>query len=248
MSIIKFEGGVFMKLNHFLENLKTHNGTTVIYTIILLIAMFTLPNIIKQFSDVNDTLIEYNTIAVNEDTLIPDHTTATSVNDSIEEPNEGTFDKMNENTNKDINIENTVLEPLPAGSSPASVYTKASLEDVIKNMEGELLLPSYVPAGFNLDSIQVNTSYKKNVILEYMSKGSGFALWISDKTIKNYNNSSKIIEINGNVGYISYLKSEPGDNTKKGSVELLWKYKDIYYWLSGSIDEIEAIKVAESIK
>ena len=151
-------------------------------------------------------------------------------------------------SNRDSSQNNSKMQQvLSVEDMPGNNYKNADLDDAKKKMGGKLLLPSYIPSEFMLKNIKVNASNENNIILQYMSPKQEFVLKQSKNFIEPIDDN-KTIMINDCTGYISYLKKEPSDVTQESNVKLQWKYNDIYYVIYGNINDVEAIKIAKSIK
>lgn len=108
--------------------------------------------------------------------------------------------------------------------------------------ETELLVPSYVPAGYTAETYAVKAPY--SVVYQNEENQVISLIQSTEKTgglLDNSETTSAIIKIFGEDAELL--------NRQDGSVRLLWAYNGFYFTLDASaLPESELVKIAESIK
>ncbi len=126
-----------------------------------------------------------------------------------------------------------------------------SLEEAEKLLGEKILFPQYIPSGFKCTTINVprdNSLKKYGVTLEYTNDTQYFTIGLK-KEHRSYSEEYKVIDINGNTGYINYDKSEPSDKIIDGTVNLGWTLNGVVYHIRAvNMSEFEVVKIARSIK
>lgn len=150
----------------------------------------------------------------------------------------------------DPNKPNTEASTLPAGTevSPAPSGNSMlldNLDEAKKYLDGAVLIPSNIPEGFELHSIQAVSSENgtvENIYLLYTLKDRDFV--ISMEKGKEWKDFSeyKDVDINSSTGHIKSYN--PGQEIS----ELRWFAGDVLYTVEGSLSEEEAIRIAKSLK
>lgn len=175
----------------------------------------------------------------------------TTINNEIKtENNKKTDSNTAEFSSDEKNKPNKVLKCEDKHDFPHKVGT---IEDAKKIMGENLHLPSYIPEGFSLKSIEVPeevTDKNENVRITY--EGNGEAFFILYIRPGNPNNeaaaNSQPITIGNVEGNIICVKSEPSENTNRFSTNLSWQYNELEYsMLTEWIDKETVIKIAESM-
>lgn len=151
----------------------------------------------------------------------------------------------------DQSIDNAQTE-----TNSIKVWEFQTIEEA-KEMFGEYFLtPSYIPSGFNLNSIN-GFGQQKDAIdslqLNYVSGEKSFTI-VQNKNFAqdNYFTNYKSVDINGVEGYIksSALNTQQDSGVSKDEmiVELHWIANNVHYMVSGAISESDAISIAKSMK
>lgn len=159
---------------------------------------------------------------------------------------EGQVSVGNEGTGIPIN------SPTDSGvASKMSPWNSGTLEQAREFMGDKLLMPSYIPEGYELTEIRVPRSEEfvgQGIRLEYSNQR--YYVMISQRTdlMDDGGEGYKSVDINGITGYMRITRPEPGDNISNGYVSLEWKSGDIQYLVQGDVSEEEAIKIAKSLR
>ena len=132
-----------------------------------------------------------------------------------------------------------------------------TVEEAKEVFGDHFLTPSYIPAGFKLDSINGHGQNKDAIDilqLNYVSGKSSFVITQNKNfTQDNYFTQYKAIDINGAEGYVNSFglngqKQDNGDAEDGMVAELHWIANNVHYMVSGAISESEAISIARSMK
>ncbi len=117
-----------------------------------------------------------------------------------------------------------------------------NISDAENYFESKLLVPSYVPEGFNLTDISIPDVKLKCVKLRYSSSSAYFQV-CQNKNLSNLQ-GGKIVYINSTKAYISCTKD---DKSNISTTQINWAMNNIQYSLTGSLSEDNLIKIAKSI-
>lgn len=120
-----------------------------------------------------------------------------------------------------------------------------SLDEAKKYLDGAVLIPSYIPEGFKLDTIQAVSSAAgivENIYLAYTLEDRTFV--ISMEKNKEWKDFSlyRDVDINNAAGHIKSYDSD------QELTELRWFVDKVLYSVDGSLSEEQAIRVAKSLK
>ncbi|GAA0330538.1 hypothetical protein GCM10008967_21300 [Bacillus carboniphilus] len=119
------------------------------------------------------------------------------------------------------------------------IETAGEAKDILGT---SLLLPTYVPTGFELERIHtlsVNNQQQKKVIFTYVSDEQSYLIIAEITEQELYFPSSQQVEINGITAYVSGSDYDS---------ELHFDKDNIHYMISGLISQEEAVKIAEGLK
>lgn len=156
---------------------------------------------------------------------------------------------------KSINNTNTLLDSTSKNNSDNSQYASSdlnnenpltftkqlSLTEAEKYFGSSVLIPRYVPAGFNLKSISIPEDKTNCIKLTYISKTAYFELF-ENKNISELE-GSKTISIGKNKAYVNYDK----DENATAVTSITWLMNNTQYTLVGNLPESFLINIAKSI-
>lgn len=138
--------------------------------------------------------------------------------------------------------EGTVTTP----TGPKAAKQLASLEEAKKYLDGAVLVPSYVPKGFELQGIQAISSKSDEVMtisIFYAKGDKSLVITIEkDGMFKDFSSYSDA-DINGTPAHLKSLKDVGQENA-----EIRWFVSNVLYTVEGTLSEDEALKVARSLK
>lgn len=120
-----------------------------------------------------------------------------------------------------------------------------NLEEAKEYLDGAVLTPSYIPDGFELDTIQAvssNSGIVDSIYLAYTFENRTFVISMEkDKEWKDFS-SYRDVDINGVNGHIK--SGDPGQEL----TELRWFKDNVLYSIDGSLSREQALLIAESLK
>jgi hypothetical protein len=151
----------------------------------------------------------------------------------------GDVSKDQTNDDKDKNIDKSI----PSGPNLSCSPTSLNIKDAEKHFGSKILLPSYIPEGFDIASISIPDNKVKCIKLSYSSDSSYFEI-LQSKSLSNLE-GNKIIAIENNKAYVSSIKDEKSNTV---NTKISWIVNNIEYSLYGNLKEDSLINVAKSIK
>ncbi|MDF2673747.1 MAG: hypothetical protein K0R09_2012 [Clostridiales bacterium] len=136
-----------------------------------------------------------------------------------------------------------MLDPGNPGNNTSKQLN--SLDEAKKYLDGAVLIPSYIPKGFKLDTIQAVSSKAgivENIYLTYTLEDMTFIISMEkDKEWKDFS-LYRDVDVNGATGHIKSYVSE------QELSELRWFAGSVLYTVEGSLSEEQAIRIAQSLK
>ncbi|AGY75211.2 DUF4367 domain-containing protein [Clostridium autoethanogenum] len=124
-------------------------------------------------------------------------------------------------------------------SGVASLGESLSMKDAEKYFESKVLLPSYVPEGFELSNISIPCEGVKSISIKY-SLNSKYFIIQESKSLSGLK-GDKTLYIGAGKAYINYFKDEQATSVS-------WIMNNVEYSLYGNIQENSLIDIANSIK
>ncbi|WP_199620724.1 DUF4367 domain-containing protein [Paenibacillus alkalitolerans] len=138
--------------------------------------------------------------------------------------------------------------PFKASDGPPSTvkditWQLQSVEEANEQFGSALFIPSFIPDGYKLQSINASGPQADEVMsvtFSYVSGEGSFELTASELAEPYIAEDVKTVDINGFTGY---MKSGETDQ----STELHWNASGVRYTLTGKLSEDEALSVARSM-
>lgn len=172
---------------------------------------------------------------------------------NTESKDENTKKTINNTADNSSDTENKTNEDLICEDKHDFPHKIGTIEDARKIMGENLRIPSYIPEGLSMKSIEVPEEVTdKNEDVRITYKGDGEAFFILYIRPADPNNepaaNSQSITIGDVEGNIICTTSEPSENANRFSTSLNWQYNDLEYSMrTVRIDKETVIKIAESI-
>ena len=168
--------------------------------------------------------------------------------------------KLNNNTTVNINEAN-IAESAPQSASSKDTIAndnpilRSALSDSSNSISiadaesfwgGKLLMPSYIPDGFELTDISLPKSDSKEIYvkLNYSFKNIYFKV-LQNKNTTSTSYTGKVVDINGSKAYIT--KSKDISNPSIITTEIDFIKNNVQYNITGNLQEDELVKIAKSI-
>ncbi|MBV7273625.1 DUF4367 domain-containing protein [Clostridiaceae bacterium UIB06] len=161
--------------------------------------------------------------------------------------NTNTAEDAKQNASANISAKSSIDSDTPMLKSSLSESSKpVSIADAENFWGGKLIMPSYIPDGFELTDISLpkNDSREIYVKLNYSFKNIYFKI-LQNKSTTFTNYTGKFIDINGSKGYITKTK-DPSDPSIM-TTEINFVKNNIQYDITGNIQEDELIKITKSM-
>lgn len=188
----------------------------------------------------------------NINSSLPDNKQINTSSKNLEVTNNTPIEKnVTANTSSDasekksaINPENTETPSLKASLSQSS--KSISISDAENFWGGKLLMPSYIPEGFELTDISLPKIDSKEVYvkLNYSFKNIYFKI-SQNKSTTSTSYVGKIIDINGSKAYVT--KNKDTSNPSILNTEINLVRNNVQYNITGNIQEDEIIKIIKSM-
>jgi len=124
-----------------------------------------------------------------------------------------------------------------------SLEESLSIKDAEKYFGSKVLLPSYVPEGFELSNISIPCEGVKSISIRY-SLNSKFFIIQESKDLSELE-GDKTLYVGTSKAYVNYFKDEKSGNT---ITRVSWIMNGVEYSLYGNIQEDSIMRIANSIK
>lgn len=177
--------------------------------------------------------------AANPSSNLPEN----KITSSISEPSisDNNADKAN-----DTPVNNTLTKDIPSMKASLDSARSTSIADAERFWGGKILIPSYIPEGFELTDISMPKDNSKEVCvkLNYSFENSYFKI-VQNKSTTYTSCIGTSINIKGSKAYIS--KSKDTSNPNLTITEIKWVNDNVQYTITGNISEDELTKILKSI-
>jgi hypothetical protein len=126
-----------------------------------------------------------------------------------------------------------------------------SLEEAQKNTSFDIRVPSYIPAGYQLNSVIVikrENQKSDEIYLQFENDNSSFL--ISEKIIKDSSGTAVVADYEDTIREQMIINNQLANlvTYKDGTIELIWVVSDYYYYeIKGQLSRDEIIAIAESL-
>jgi hypothetical protein len=155
---------------------------------------------------------------------------------------------LNANTDKRNDVSTNTISSKDTPSTKASLDSpkSASIADAESFWGGKILMPSYVPKGFELTDISVPKDNSKEICvkLNYSFENIYFKV-VQNKSTTYTSYVGTSVDIKGKKAYIS--KSKDANNPNSTITEIKWVNNNIQYTIIGNLSEDELTKILSSI-
>lgn len=127
-----------------------------------------------------------------------------------------------------------------------------SLEEAQKNTSFDIKVPSYIPDGFQLESvivIQKDNQISEEIYLQY--KNNNRSLVIGEKIIRDFKGTTVVADYEDTIREEITVNNHLANlfTYKDGTLELIWVVDDYnYFEITGILPKDEIIAIAESIQ
>jgi hypothetical protein len=140
---------------------------------------------------------------------------------------------------------NNIVASSPTAPSLSTYSEPISTSEAEKYWGGKLLLPSHIPANFELTDISLPNDNKEIYVkLTYNSNNNYFKLTENKNT--KYNLSGKSIDINGiNATIVENNNLSNSNNTE--TTQIVWVKNNVQYSIIGNISDTELVSIAKSL-
>lgn len=182
------------------------------------------------------------------DSPSPENKQATNSSGTTElNNNTNTVEDAKQNASANISAKDSIDSDTPMLKSALSESSKPiSIADAENFWGGKLLMPSYIPEGFELTDISLpkNDSKEIYVKLNYSFKNIYFKI-LQNKSTTSTSYTGKVVDINGSKGYVT--KSKDSSNPSIMTTEINFVKNNVQYDIIGNIQEDELIKITKSM-
>lgn len=176
-----------------------------------------------------------NNVSSNKNTTIQNKNILPQNTDNYKAESPGTSQENEKEDDKNHSGDLSAVRPSGVASSAESL----SMKDAEKYFESKVLLPSYVPEGFELSNISIPCEGVKSITIKYSSNSKYFIIQES-KSLSGLK-GDKILYIGSSKAYVNYFKYDQ-------SISVSWIMNNVEYSLYGNIQENSLIDIANSIK
>lgn len=169
-------------------------------------------------------------------------------------PENRTVNSISENSTLNTSTDKTNEVPENSNLSKDTPSTKASLDspkstsiaDAESFWGGKILMPSYIPEGFEITDISIPKDNSKEICvkLNYSFENIYFKI-VQNKSTTYTSYVGTSIDIKGSKAYIS--KSKDASNSNLMITEINWVNNNVQYTIIGNLSEDELTKILKSI-
>ncbi|OAA91910.1 hypothetical protein WY13_00312 [Clostridium ljungdahlii] len=174
-------------------------------------------------------------VSSNKDTAVQNKNILPQNTDDYKVESSGTSQENEKEGDKNHSGDLSAVRPSGLASSEESL----SMEDAEKYFESKVLLPSYVPEGFELSNISIPCEGVKSISIKYSLNSKYFTIQESKKL--SVLKGDKTLYIGAGKAYVNYFKDEQATSVS-------WIMNNVEYSLYGNIQENSLIGIANSIK
>ncbi|WP_175413026.1 DUF4367 domain-containing protein [Clostridium sp. AWRP] len=171
----------------------------------------------------------------NKDTTIQNKNVLPQNTDNYDAESPGTSQKNEKDDDKNHSENLSAVRP----GGVASPAESLSMKDAEKYFESKVLLPSYVPEGFELSNISIPCEGVKSISIKYSLNSQYFTIQESKNLLGL--KGDKTLYIGAGKAYVNYFKDEQATSVS-------WIMNNVEYSLYGNIQENSLIDIANSIK
>lgn len=188
----------------------------------------------------------------NINTSLPDNKQINNPSENVSLNNNASVEKdVSSSTSGNSSAKDSVTSPIsnevPKAKASLSESSKPiSMADAENFWGGKLLMPSYIPQGFELTDISLpkNDSKEIYVKLNYSFKNIYFKI-LQNKSTTSTSYVGKTSVVNGSKVYIT--KNKDTSNPSILTTEINFVKNNIQYNITGNLQEDELIKIIKSI-
>jgi len=178
-------------------------------------------------------------VSSNKDTAVQNKNVLPQDTDNYKVESPGTSQENEKEDDENHSGDLSAVRP----SGVASPAESLSMEDAEKYFESKVLLPSYVPEGFELSNISIPCEGVKSISIRY-SLNSKFFIIQESKDLSELE-GDKTLYVGTSKAYVNYFKDEKSGNT---ITRVSWIMNGVEYSLYGNIQEDSIMRIANSIK
>ncbi|MCT8978100.1 DUF4367 domain-containing protein [Clostridium sp. CX1] len=170
---------------------------------------------------------------------LPQHNTTNSI------PEKSSLDSNIDKTN-DIPQSSLLNMDVPSMKVALDSPSPISIADAENFWGDKILMPSYLPNGFQLTDVSIPKDNSKEVYvkLNYSFENTYFRI-VQNKSTTYINYVGESIDFNGSKAYVSKTKDSANPNII--ITEIKWINNNIEYTITGNLSESELTKILKSI-